>query len=418
VTADWFAGARFGLFIHWGPASLHGWELSWPLVGGNKALPYATPVPPDVYHRDARSFSPQKGAAREWMRLARRAGMRYAVLTTKHHDGFALFPTAHTDWSIAATPYGGDLVGEYVEAARAEGLRVGFYLSLSDWHHPDYPAFDGSDASYFAYMVRRPSPDAWQRYLGVLRGQLEELLTRYGKIDLLWFDGGWERRPDEWQASELDALIRGLQPEIVINDRLPSVGDYRTPEQLVPAVAPEGPWETCLTMNKTWGWCPRDTNYKSACELVHTLCEVAGRGGNLLLNVSPMADGRLPDWQVERLEAIAGWMARHGAAIHDSAPGLEPWQFYGPSTRSGETIRLCLPYRPYESVTVRGIRTRRVRAVRDLATGTPLAHRERLAALDELINSDPEGELVIDVPERLVDPLATVIEVELRPDAG
>lgn len=415
MTPDWFRSARFGLFIHWGPASLHGRELSWGLVGGNKALPYATPIAPDVYHRDALSFAPPKGAPREWMRLAKKAGMRYAVLTTKHHDGFALFPTTHTDWSIAQTPYGGDLVGEYVEAARAEGLRVGFYLSLSDWHHPDYPAFDGSDASYFAYMVRRPPANAWGRYLAVLRGQLEELLTRYGTIDLLWFDGGWERRADEWQAAELEAFIRKLQPGIVINDRLPSVGDYKTPEQLVPAVAPEGPWETCLTMNKTWGWCPADTQYKSASELVHTLCEVAGRGGNLLLNVSPMADGRLPDWQVERLDAIAAWMGRNGAAILDSAPGLEPWQFYGPSTRLGETIRLCLPYRPYESVTVRGLRTRRVRAVRELASGTALKHRERLAALDELINSDPEGELVIDLPERLMDPLATVIEIELAP---
>jgi alpha-L-fucosidase len=409
----WFDHARFGMFIHWGHVSQRGWELSWPLVGGLPVFPYCQDVPAAEYHAGAQSFRPQPQAARDWLERARRAGMRYAVLTTKHHDGFALWPSRAGDWSIARTPYGGDLVREFVDATRAAGLRVGFYFSLCDWHHPDYPPFTDEARPYANGMMRRPAPEQWDRYVAFLFAQVRELLTGYGPIDVLWFDGGWERAADEWHAAELERLIRSLQPDILINDRLPGGGDFDTPEQFVPPHPPARRWETCLTMNDSWGYNPSDRGYKSARELVHTLCEVAGRGGNLLLNVSPMGDGALPSEQIVRLEAIANWMEANGAAILDTVQGLEPWQFYGPSTRKGERLYLHLLQRPYDTVTVRGVKIRHVRAVRELRTGTVLEFRGRCTVADQLFNPDPVGELVIGVPARLLDPLATVIEIEI-----
>jgi alpha-L-fucosidase len=407
----WFDSARFGMFVHWGPISQRGWELSWPLVGGVPVLPYSHDVPVDDYFSRALDFRPAPGAPAEWMRLAKRAGMRYAVLTTKHHDGFALWPTKLTDFSIAQTPYDGDLVAEFVEAARAEGLRVGFYHSLSDWHHPDYPSFREEDKPYLKFLGRRSK--TWDRYLEVLFGQVGELLTSYGPIDLIWFDGQWERTADEWHASELASMIRELQPGILVNDRLPGQGDFTTPEQAIPPAPPEGRWETCMTMNRSWGYVPDDDEYKSVTEITHTLCEVAGKGGNLLLNVSPTADGSVPQQQVERLEAVGEWMNSNSDAIHDTKAGLEPWQFYGPSTRAGDRLFLMCPWRPYEHVVVRGLPTGSVGRVRHLATGAELAIRKRLTADQELTNPNPIGEVVIEVPADLVDPIATVIELEL-----
>src|SRR5581483_2809187 len=203
-----------------------------------------------------------------------------------------------------------------------------------------------------------------------MKGQIAELLTGYGPIDLIWFDGGWER-PD-WDAAGVERLIRGLQPTILINDRLPGVGDYQTPEQFVPDDAPAHRWETCLTMNRSWGWVPEDTDYKPARALVHTLCQVAGLGGNLLLNVSPRGDGSLPPEQVERLETIGGWMGANRSAIVGTAAGLPAGRFYGPSTRRDDTVFLHLLMKPYETVDCRGLPVRRVTAVRHVPSGEEL----------------------------------------------
>ncbi len=413
MTGEWFDGARLGMFVHWGFASQHGIELSWPLVGGIPVLPYSTGVAVDDYYRGALDFSPHPGAARRWLACAREAGMRYAVLTTRHHDGFALWPSKYTDFSIKATAYKGDLVAEFVEAARAEGVRVGFYLSLSDWHHPDYPPFTAADASYGAFLGRRPPADAWTRYVDCLFGQVQELLTNYGPIDVLWFDGQWERTAEEWRAAELRELIRSLQPECLVNDRLAGQGDYITPEQSIPPESPAGRWETCMTMNRTWGFHPGDAEYKSARRLVHSLCETAGKGGNLLLNVSPRGDGTLPPEQLDRLATMASWMHRNGEAIYDTSPGLAPWQFYGPSTRKGSRMFAFLLMRPYETVSVRGVRIKDVKSVRVLGTGEELSFTTNATAEQEIFGRDPVGEVVIDVPAHVLDPIATVLEIEL-----
>jgi alpha-L-fucosidase len=409
----WFDTARFGLFVHWGHSSQQGIELSWPLVGGNFALPKCADVPVDAYHSSAATFCPAEWDARKFAALARRTGARYAVLTTKHHDGFSMWPTRQSDFSIASTPYRRDIVREFADALRAEGLRVGFYYSLIDWHHPDYPAFRDGDKPYRFDALPRPTAEQWERFTKFMFAQIRELLTEYGTVDLLWFDGHWERFPEQWKAVALTAMIRELQPDILINDRLPGAADFVTPEQFVPPQPPSERWETCLTMNDSWGYAPSDRDYKSATSLIHTLCEVAGRGGNLLLNVSPTGAGTLPPEQSERLAAIGGWMEKHSASIAGTTAGLEPWQFYGPSTRRDDTVYLHLLMKPYESVAVRGLPIKRVRSVQCLGAGIDLAFRTRCAILDQFANDDPLGEVTIDVPGDVLDPHATVLELRI-----
>ena len=416
--SHWFDTGRFGMFIHWGLSSVHGWELSWPLVGGTASLPYCQRASIADYYAAAQVFNPVRYDARDWARLAKRLGMQYATLTTKHHDGFAMFDTKLSDFSIVRAPYGRDVVREFVDAFRAEGLRIGMYFSLSDWHHPDYPAFREADKPYDFFRLPQPTPAQWSRYLDFLFGQVRELLTNYGRVDVIWFDGHWERQPSAlWHAQELRAMIKALQPEILINDRLPEHGDFETPEQFIPPQPAARRWETCLTVNESWGYNPSDTHHKSPRQLIHALCEVAGKGGNLLLNVSPMGDGQLPPEQVERLDTVAAWMAAHGESIVGTTPGLEPWQFYGPSTRRGDRVYLHLLMKPYETVAVRGVPTKRIRTVRALGSGTDLPWRTRCAIIDELFNADPFGELTITVPESVVDPHATVIAVDIDPVA-
>ena len=409
--ATWFERARFGMFVHWGHSSQQEIELSWPLVGGVFVLPKCQSVPVEEYHASAVTFDPKDFDAVALARRAKRCGMQYAVLTAKHHDGYAMFDTKLSDYSVTKS-CGRDIVREYAEAMRAEGLRVGLYYSLSDWHHPDYPAFTDADRPYQFPVGKPVEAERWPRYVEFMHGQVWELLTNYGEIVELWFDGGWERTPEMWRAMELMAMIRELQPGIMVNDRLPGHGDFTTPEQFVPAEAPAGPWEVCMTMNESWGWNPSDTEWKSARRMIHTLCEIAGKGGNLLLNVSPTGDGSLPAENVERLEAIERWMSRNGESIVGTEPGLEPWQFYGPSTKRGGTAYLHLLMRPYESVTVRGVPIRRVRSVRALSTGEALEYSTRAAIIDS-VQADPKGELTIEVPERVVDEYATVIAVEV-----
>jgi alpha-L-fucosidase len=413
-STDWFRDVGFGMFVHWGHSSAAGRELSWPMVGGVSVLPFSDAVPVEEYQATAATFCPERGAARDWVRRAAAAGMGYVVFTARHHDGFSMFDSQHSDFSVAKGPYGGDIVGELVAAAREEGLRVGLYYSLSDWHHPDYPAFRDSDRPYQLVLYPRPAPEAWDRYLEYLFGQITELLTNYGPIDLLWFDGGWERSAHEWRTSDLHDLIRRLQPDVLINDRLPGFGDFDTPEQFVPAQPPARAWESCITMNSTWGYCPRDTGYKPVEELVQRLCEVRAGGGNLLLNVSPRGDGSLPHEQVERLDAIAQWMQRHRRSIVGATPGLEPWQFAGPSTKVDTSVLLHLFGRPFGPVRVRHVPIRAVKRATHLASGTELSFTMSCSVADQMFNSAPLGEVAVDVPEELVAPPVTVIELEME----
>jgi alpha-L-fucosidase len=407
----WFDDAGFGMFIHWDAASQGGLEISWPMVGGMFTLPYCQTVTPDEYHAYAATFDPVAWDPIDLARRARAAGMRYVVFTTRHHNGYSMWDTAVEDHKITKSPYGKDLLTGLVEAFRAEGLRIGFYYSLSDWHHPDYPPLTEADTPYNFAGLPRPTPEQADRFRSYLRDQLRELLTGYGPVDIVWFDGQWEHTADWWRADEIAALCRDLQPGVLLNDRLPGQGDYVTPEQFVPATAPEGRWESCETMNQSWGWNPADDRYKSPRELITTLCETVGRGGNLLLNVSPRGDGSLPPEQLERLDAFARWMADHAPAIHGVDAGLEAWQFYGPSTRRRDLVHLFLVLRPQGFVTVRGVPVKRVERVSVMGSGVELRFTTRAGVLDQVM-PDPVGEIVVEVPDDVLDPVVTVLTVE------
>lgn len=413
----WFAAANFGLFIHFDQASQLGVDLSWPMVGltsddGSGVTEHAAVD----YLKHVDDFDPGSWDPRALARAAHGAGMSYAVFTAKHHSGWASWPSAATPLSIARSPYGrrgGDLVREYADAFREEGLRVGLYYSLSDWSDDDYPAWRPEFAPYAFEDYPRPSPAEWSRYREGLKAELTELLTSYGRIDLLWFDGGWERTEAEWDSSDLERHIRALQPDIVLNDRLPGVGDYRTPEQTSPASGGDQLWETCLTMNNTWGWDPRDLDYKSPGTILRTLVDAVAHGGSLLLNVGPDKGGALPTQESAMLQTISEWMARHGDSVIGAVPGLEPWQFYGPSTRNGDSLFLHLIAWPDEELAVRGIRPRSVGSVELMTDGSELPFRTVVDPADAR-EVDPIGNLVIAIPPRRPDTPLPVIRVRMQ----
>lgn len=364
----------------------------------------------------ADQFDPHEWRPRELAQAARAAGMRYAVFTTKHHSGWASWPSAATPLNISTSPYGargGDLVREFVDAFRAEGLRIGFYYSVSDWSDPDYPAWQPSLGPYAFEKYPRATPEQWQRYRDGMKAELTELLSNYGQIDLMWFDGGWERTSEEWRSAELEAHIRSMQPHIVLNDRLPGIGDYVTPEQSTPATPLDGPWEACITMNNTWGWDGSDHDYKSPSSLVRTLVECVANGGSLLLNVGPDSNGAVPQPEAETLHAIGEWMRGHGESVIGARPGLEPWQFYGPTTAGEDAIYLHLVAWPDENVVVRGIRASSVESVELLSTGEQLSFR-RVVDPAHARDEEPIGNLIISTPPSRPDTLLPVIRIRLR----
>jgi alpha-L-fucosidase len=422
---SWFRGLGLGLFIHWGHASTRGWELSWQMTGGvHRQEPALDPVGCNEYFDNAANFDPRDFDPAVWADLAWRAGARYVVFTTKHHDGFAMFDTSLSDYSVTKhTPFGRDITREVVDAFRERGFRIGLYFSIIDWYHPDYPRYTDETVSkpYVLGSYPRVSPAKWDRYRAFMLGQLDELLTGYGPVDIVWLDGEFEHTEEEWRFDEIRALIRDRQPLALVNDRCVGHGDFVTPEQQLPMMPPEQPWEACLTMNSSWGHRPQDDTWKSPSLLLHTLIEAVSMGGNLLLNVGPTADGQFPPQAVERLEALAGWLDRNAESVQGTEPGLTLWQFHGPSTRrirpDGTTrIYLHLVTRPYEQVTVRGLPVSRIENVTLLGDGVGMNWRAQPRLKDVHSGApDPTGELHIGLAGVTLDDLCTVIAVDLAP---
>jgi alpha-L-fucosidase len=321
---DW----RFGLFVHWGLYSLparHEWVKNRERLTDEDYQPYFDHFEPDLYD------------PREWARAAREAGMRYAVLTTKHHEGFCLWDSEVSDYTVAGTPWGKDLVGPFVEACRAEGLGVGFYHSLIDWHHPEFPV-DAVHPQRDDQEARAKSAGRnIQVYADYLHAQVRELLTAYGPIDIMWFDFSYPNRPyedgtpsagkgkDDWRSEELMAMVRELQPGILINDRLDIPGDFVTPEQYQPS----GPmvrdgvpvvWEACQTLNGSWGYDRDNLDWKSPDLLVRMLVDSVSKDGNLLLNVGPTGRGEFDPRALDTLSQIGRWTRQHSRSIHGAGP--------------------------------------------------------------------------------------------------
>jgi alpha-L-fucosidase len=316
VRMKWWREARFGMFIHWGLYSVAAGKWNGKEVdGAGEWIQYGAHILPGDYEKLAPQFDPVAFDADEWARVAKDAGMKYVVITTKHHDGFALFDSKVSDWDVMATPWKRDVMKELSQACAKAGLVQGWYHSIMDWHHPDYLPRGTNEAR--PWDTRPTAGASYDRYLEFMKSQLTELLTNYGPIGVLWFDGGWEHSAAEHHADEVVRLIRRLQPAIVINDRINLPQDFSTPEQTIPATGlPGRDWETCMTMNDTWGFKESDANWKSTETLLKNLIDIVSKGGNYLLNVGPTAQGKIPPASVERLAAIGKWMKVNGESIY------------------------------------------------------------------------------------------------------
>ena len=372
----WWHEAKFGMFIHWGLYSTlgrHEWVME------NEG------IPAQEYEPLADKFKPKPNPARDWARLARRTGMKYMVMTTKHHEGFCNFDSKLTGYCATKKAPGRDLVKEYVEAARAEGLRVGFYYSLMDWHHPDW-------------RHARSNPAARKRFVDYTHGQIRELMSNYGKIDVLWYDMPVPLNAEEWRATEMNRMVLELQPDILINNRNLLPGDFSTPEQSTQAS--QGDWESCMTINDSWGFLAGDKNWKSTQQLVQNLVECARDGGNYLLDIGPRADGSVPEPAVRRLKEMGAWLRNNGDAVYATQRCRFPHGNIGVYTRRGNTLYTIIYFWPGGTMTVGGAKFK-VSAARYLATGRPVKFVQKGSQL-----------IFVDLPEKAPDSPVTVIEAE------
>ena len=349
---EWFRHDRFGMFIHWGIYSIPArgeWVRSHEQISVEDYEPFF------------KEFNPVLYDPKQWAHLAKEAGMKYAVLTAKHHDGFCLFDSKLTDYKSTNTPCKRDLVREYLDAFRAEGLKVGLYYSLLDWHHPDYPHYGDRVHPMRNHPEYSNEGRDFDRYLEYMHGQVRELLTDYGKIDIIWFDFSYDdMHGEKWKATELVEMARSLQPGILIDNSLegsgeesgtiktknPSVyaGDFACPEQMIPArglTDEDGdpiPWEACITMNDNWGYASADKHFKSSKMLIRCLVECVSKGGNLLLNVGPDAKGRFPEESVRALKEIAAWMKDNSESIYGCSYADYPKPEWGRYTQKGNKL--------------------------------------------------------------------------------
>jgi len=411
MVPDWFLDAKLGIFIHWGIYSAGDTNESWAFFHGD--------ISHEDYMAQAKTFTGSRYDPDAWADLFVAAGAKYAVLTTKHHDGFALWDTQVSKLNAKdGSPAGRDLVGPYCAALRKRGLKVGLYYSHLDWSHPDYATVlpkgpqihDHKDrhGNRFGYPQGPEDPAAWERFLEFHRAQLKELCTRYSP-DLLWFDGDWERDPEQWRFKELREQLLSWAPGVVLNSRMGGHGDYGTPEQAIPIQQPEGPWEFCVTINDSWGYQKKDSNFKTVRQSIRLLAECAGMGGNLLLDVGPQSDGTVTPEQTAVLQGLGRWARKHSEALHGTVAGLPHGHFYGASTlnKSRDVLYLITFDRPNGQVAVKGIQNAFKRV--SVVGGGELSQKK--------IGGAPwarlPGILYIDVPDSVLDPDATVLKVEL-----
>ena len=404
----WFREARFGMFIHWGIYSIPG-KGEWSYAVDKYA--------PGEYEANAKMFNPTNYNPREWAKLAKRAGMKYAVLTTRHHDGFCMFDSHFTDYKITNTPYGRDIVREYVEAFRAEGLKVGFYHSLPDWTHPGY-----SDPETPAVMKGLPAhestPEEYAAFKELVANHVRQLMTEYGKIDLLFLDytSKYKQEGDYFDRGRLLKIAYDNQPGIIVNDRLSFWKDnmidfdYYTPEICVPnepirVKGREVPWETCATINGNWGYCAEDDSWKTPEALVAGLVGCVSRGGNLLLNVGPMSDGSIPAPAVARLNALGDWYAANGESIFGCGKSDFTPPFGCAYTQKGNTLYCHFLQQPLGDVILPGLKGRVVSA-------TLLGTGEEVKCIDqwgfELLKPDEQR-----IRTRAIRP-GDVVKIELK----
>lgn len=396
----WFSDAKLGIFIHWGIYSLGETSESWEFH--NKHISH------EDYMLQREKFTASDYNPADWVDLIRHSGARYAVITSKHHDGVALWNTGMNNLSTKkATPAGKDVLTPFVRELRKSGIKTGLYFSLIDWSQPDYPGFL-KDSSRYKIVE---DPGRWSRYLKFCHGQIEELIDQYNP-DLWWFDGDWEHSAEEWKAAEIRAMILRANPAAILNGRLQGYGDYDTPEQNFPVTRPAlNNWELCMTTNDSWGYYIRDTNYKTPYEVISIFVDVIGMGGNLLLDIGPKADGTIPEPQRHLLTELGNWTGKHSEAIFGTLPGLPPGHFYGSSTLSKDStsIFLFLPGNQTGEIVVKGIMNK-IRGVSVTGTENPLQWK----IVGKISWSPVPGLLYLKMPPMITDPYMQVVKIDLE----
>lgn len=374
---EWFLNAKLGIFIHYGIYAVKGVAESWSFYNGRMSY--------EAYMEQLEGFTAAHFDADYWAQLIEESGAKYAVLTSKHHDGVALFDTAYSDLSVVKkTPAKKDIVKAFNAAIQARGIRTGVYYSLIDWSHPDYASVYGGGVvpedlttvnPFYAPKDGKQDFAKWDRFMMFNRNQLKELLTNYGKVDLLWFDGDWERSAEQWQLPAFKDYLRSFNEEIIINSRLAGHGDYKTPEQGIPITRPEGPWEFCTTINSSWGYQHRDNKYKTLKQIIRMFVDCISMGGNMLLDIGPMEDGTIPKKQEEVLRGLGKWIREHEEAIYETKDGIMTRYWNGGSTLSKDekTLYLFIHDTPQESVCLKGLSTK-IKAITVLHSGEKLEH--------------------------------------------
>jgi len=392
----WFKDAKLGIFIHWGIYAVNGIDESWSFHNGYISY--------DDYMKQLNGFTAKNYNPEYWAELIKESGAKYTVITTKHHDGVALWDTKQGDLSVVKkTPAKRDVLTPFVKAARKEGLRVGLYYSLLDWSHPDYPNFLRDKKRYTDDAKR------WAKFTKFNFGQIEEL-TKFNP-DLYWFDGDWEQSAEKWKAKEIRDLLLEKTPTTIINSRLQGYGDYATPEQGIPITKPDSRyWELCMTMNNSWGYQPNDTNYKSVNQIIRILVDCISMGGNLLLDIGPKPDGTIPQEQIDILKGFGRWTSKHKSAIYGTRAGIPFGHFNGYTALSKDKtiLYLYVDNKPNGPLLIKGLKNKVNRAW-VVGNGTKL----KTNVVGKQYWSDVPGLLYIDLPEDVQDQDVTVIAMQL-----
>jgi alpha-L-fucosidase len=404
----WWREARFGLFIHWGLYAIPAGEWKSETDHAEWILTTAQ-IPVAEYEKFATRFNPVKFNPETWVKAAKDAGMKYIVITSKHHDGFCLFDSQQTDYDVMdATPFKRDIMTELADECRKQGIKICWYHSIMDWHHPDYLPRRNWET--------RPAEGAdFDRYVAYMKGQVKELLTNYGDIGVMWFDGEWEHTWTPERGVDLYDYVRSIAPDVIINNRVGkgragmagtydpkmATGDFGTPEQEIPATGLGYDWETCMTMNDHWGYNKNDHNWKSSQDLIRKLVDIASKGGNFLLNVGPTADGLFPQESIDRLKTIGEWMKVNGESIYGTSANQFEHLEWGRSTTKGNTLYLHVFDWPQNSkLLVRGLVSKAQKIY-------PLTDPQRELGCDY-----QAGKAVISLPGTRPDPYVSVFAME------
>ena len=397
---QWFNDAKLGIFIHYGIYAVNGIDESWSFH--NRKISHAD------YMKQLSGFTASAYDPEEWAALIEESGAKYAVITTKHHDGVALWPTKENHFSVVKnTPAKRDIIKPFFEALDKRGIKRGAYYSLIDWSHKDYPGFL-KDSS--RYKIEN-DPQRWSRFQNFNIAQINELNAAY-KPDLWWFDGDWEHSAEEWKAATIRNNILELKRDAIINSRLQGYGDYETPEQNFPVTRPRyNWWELCMTTNSSWGYQPNDSAWKTPYEVITIFADAISNGGNLLLDISPRANGTIPQEQVHILKELGGWNKKHAAAIFGTLGGLPNGHFYGPTTLSKDssTLYLFLAGNVSGNIMIKGLRNE-IKRISVVGGSQDLGHK----VVGKISWSPVPGLVYIDVPPNVQDKYMTVLAVELN----